>query len=151
MESSNEKSTATIIHLTTLTQYFIPLGSFIFPLLIWSNKKQESKFVDHHGKEVLNFQLSILLYSILFLIVAIPTFIIWLSSFIDFETIDNCTFKVNEIITSQNITGYAILGFVAIILFFVLKLSELFLILYASAKTSNGEYYKYPLTIPFIR
>ncbi|WP_320815176.1 DUF4870 domain-containing protein [Flavobacterium sp.] len=151
METSNEKSTATLIHLTTLCQYIIPFSSFILPLLIWSNKKNESKFIDHHGKQALNFQLSMFLYSIVFIIIAVPTFILWLINTIDFSRINEHEIYLNEIINYNNITGYAILGFIAILLFFFIKLGEFFLIIYASAKTSNGEYYKYPLTIPFLK
>ena len=151
METSNEKSTATLIHLTTLCQYIIPFSSFILPLLIWSNKKQESEFIDHHGKQALNFQLSIFLYTIVFLIIAVPTFILWLVNKINFSRVREHEMFLNEIISTQNISGYAILGFIAILLLFFVKIGEFFLIIYASAKTSNGEYYKYPLTIPFIK
>ena len=151
METSNEKSTATLIHLTTLCQYIIPFSNFILPLLIWSNKKNDSKFIDHHGKQALNFQLSILLYTVVFLIIAVPTFILWLINRIDISKVNEREMFLNEIITNQNITGYAILGFIAILILFFVKLSEFFLIIYASAKTSNGEYYKYPLTIPFLK
>jgi uncharacterized Tic20 family protein len=151
METSNEKSSATLIHLTTLCQYIIPFSNFILPLLIWSNKKNDSKFIDHHGKQALNFQLSILLYTVVFLIIAVPTFILWLINIIDISKINEHEMFLNEIITNQNITGYAILGFIAILILFLVKLGEFFLIIYASAKTSNGEYYKYPLTIPFLK
>jgi len=151
METSNEKSSATLIHLTTLCQYIIPFSNFILPLLIWSNKKNDSKFIDHHGKQALNFQLSILLYTVVFLIIAVPTFILWLINIIDISKVNEHEMFLNEIITNQNITGYAILGFIAILILFLVKLGEFFLIIYASAKTSNGEYYKYPLTIPFLK
>lgn len=35
--------------------------SFLGPLIIWLIKKDESPFVDHHGKEALNFQLTVLI------------------------------------------------------------------------------------------
>ena len=34
---------------------------FLGPLIIWLIKKDESAFVDHHGKEALNFQLTLLI------------------------------------------------------------------------------------------
>jgi uncharacterized Tic20 family protein len=151
METSNEKSTATLIHLSTLCQYIIPFSSFILPLLIWSNKRKESKYIDYHGKQVLNFQLSLFLYTIIFLIISIPTFIVWLIQLINLSEANNNVMAFNKIITEQNITGLAVLGFIAILLLFFIKLGEFFLIIYASAKTSNGEYYKYPFTIPFIK
>ena len=34
---------------------------FLGPLILWLIKKDESSFVDHHGKEALNFQLTVLI------------------------------------------------------------------------------------------
>jgi uncharacterized Tic20 family protein len=39
-------------------------GSIIAPLIIWQIKKDNSEFVDEHGKEALNFQISILIYAL---------------------------------------------------------------------------------------
>ena len=74
MTSSNEKNTATFIHLSSLLQYIIPFGNYIFPIVIWSAKKEESEFVDYNGKQVLNFQLSIFTYTIITCLIAIPIF-----------------------------------------------------------------------------
>jgi uncharacterized Tic20 family protein len=35
---------------------------FVGPLILWLVKKDESAFIDHHGKESLNFQLTFLLF-----------------------------------------------------------------------------------------
>ena len=43
------------------------------------------------------------------------------------------------------------IGATAVLLFGVLKFVEFFLVIYASIKASNGELYKYPITIPFIK
>jgi uncharacterized Tic20 family protein len=40
------------------------LGSLIAPLIIWQIKKDDFKFVDEHGKEAVNFQISILIYAL---------------------------------------------------------------------------------------
>jgi uncharacterized Tic20 family protein len=40
----------------------IPLGHIILPLVLWLVKKQEIPAVDVHGKEVLNFQISMSIY-----------------------------------------------------------------------------------------
>ena len=55
MTTTNNKNIATVLHLSALTQYIIPFGNYIFPIVIWSSKKDESEFVDFSGKQVLNF------------------------------------------------------------------------------------------------
>lgn len=151
METSNQRSIASINHLSALSQYFFPFGNYIFPLLIWSFSKNKSNFNDFHGKQALNFQLSILLYSLILIIIAIPTFIFWLVDLIRSSNFDSHSFEIDTVLTSQNITGFIIIGFVAVLIFFLLKISEFFLIIYAAVKSANGDYYKYPLTINFIK
>lgn len=151
MESSNEKSIGSLIHLSALSQYIIPFGNYIFPLLLWSSKKDKSAFVNHNGKQALNFQLSMLLYSLIALAIAIPTCLFWAISIAEKLDINEHQVTIREVITAQNITGMVILGLVALVLTACLKLSEFFLIIYASFKSANGEYYKYPLTINFIK
>jgi len=40
------------------------IGSIIAPLIIWQIKKDDFGFVDEHGKEAVNFQISILIYAL---------------------------------------------------------------------------------------
>jgi len=40
------------------------IGSVIAPFIIWQIKKDDFEFVDKHGKEALNFQISILIYAL---------------------------------------------------------------------------------------
>jgi hypothetical protein len=151
METTNEKNLATFTHLSTLSQYCIPFGNYIFPILIWSTNKDKSEFVDYHGKQVLNFQLSLLLYSLVLAMISIPIFIITVFSNIPLNTILNDhDFMVNHF-SVENITGMVIVALIALFIFVGLKVTEFFLIIYASVKASNGEKYRYPLTIPFIK
>jgi uncharacterized Tic20 family protein len=151
METTNEKSLATFTHLSTLSQYCIPFGNYIFPILIWSTNKDKSEFVDFNGKQVLNFQLSILLYSLILAVIAIPIFIITVFSNIPLNAVINDHDFVVHHLSVENITGMVIIAFIAIFIFIALKVAEFFLIIYASVKASNGEKYEYPLTIPFIK
>jgi uncharacterized Tic20 family protein len=151
MESTTEKNIATFTHLSTITQYFIPFGNYIFPIILWSTKKNESEFVDHHGKQVLNFQLSLLLYSLVLLIIAIPSFLISVFNNLPLNALIN-DHDLN--ISNFNFEGNIImltLGLLCILLFGFLKVAEFFLIIYAAMKTSNGEKYQYPITISFIK
>ncbi len=55
---------AMLCHLLGLCVFTgIPLGNIIGPLVVWLIKGKEYKTVDNHGKESLNFQISITVYS----------------------------------------------------------------------------------------
>ncbi|WP_229654992.1 MULTISPECIES: DUF4870 domain-containing protein [Flavobacterium] len=151
METTSEKNTATFTHLSTLSQYIIPFGNYIFPILIWTSYKDKSEFVNHHGKQTLNFQLSLLLYTLVLALIAIPIFIIVFFQNLPMEAVFNDEdFVIRNFHFDGNI-GLISIGATAVLLFGLLKIVEFFLVIYASIKTSNGEYYKYPMTIPFIK
>ena len=74
---NDEKTLAMFCHLGAFAGFLIPFGNFLAPLLIWLLKKEEYPLVDDQGKESLNFQISIFLYSIVcfllwFLIIGVP-------------------------------------------------------------------------------
>ena len=151
METTSEKNTATFTHLSTLSQYIIPFGNYIFPILIWTSYKDKSEFVNHHGKQALNFQLSLLLYTLILALIAIPIFIIVFLQNLPMEAVFNDEDFVIRNFNFQGNIGLLTIGATAVVLFGLLKVVEFFLVIYGSIKTSNGEYFKYPLTIPFIK
>jgi uncharacterized Tic20 family protein len=151
METTSEKNTATFTHLSTLSQYIVPFGNYIFPILIWTSYKDKSEFVNHHGKQALNFQLSLLLYTLILALIAIPIFVIVFLQNLPMEAIFNDEHFVIRNFNFEGNIGLLSIGLTAVVLFFLMKVVEFFLVIYASIKTSNGEYYKYPLAIPFIK
>lgn len=64
MLTQTERNWAMACHLSALSGYIIPLGWIIGPLVIWLMKREEYEFVNHQGKEALNFQISVLIYGI---------------------------------------------------------------------------------------
>ena len=65
--SQDEKTVALLAHIGTF------IGAWIVPLVIWLVKKDESDFIARHAKESLNFQISLMIY---FVICMVLTFII---------------------------------------------------------------------------
>ena len=90
----------------------IPLANIIAPLIIWQLKKQDMPFASGQAKECLNFQISLTIYAIVSVILAL-----------------------------------VIVGFVLIGLLFLLYIICTIL---AAVKASNGEAYRYPLTIRLV-
>ena len=56
---------AMFLHLSQLTWYALGPLSIVLTLILWMIKKDESPFIDDHGREAMNFTLSILLYSVI--------------------------------------------------------------------------------------
>ncbi|WP_295542576.1 DUF4870 domain-containing protein [uncultured Thiohalocapsa sp.] len=53
---------ALLLHLSQLLGLVLPLAGFLAPLLIWQLKKAELPAIDAHGKVVMNWILSALIY-----------------------------------------------------------------------------------------
>jgi uncharacterized Tic20 family protein len=103
-----------LCHLSALSIFIgIPLGNIIVPLIIWLIKKDDHPFIDQQGKESLNFQISMLIYSVI----------------------------------------SAILVFVAVGIFLLIALAlfDVIAVIIATIRASDGEYFRYPLTIRFIK
>ena len=62
---SSERLWAVSIYLSSLFAFLLPFSNIVIPLILWKIKKDESDFVDQQGKEVINFQIT---YSIISLV-----------------------------------------------------------------------------------
>jgi uncharacterized protein len=91
----------------------IPFGNILGPLVLWAIKKDEMPSVNEHGKESINFQISMTIYTI--------------------------------------VAGLSILIAIGIVLLPAIILLNLVLVIIAGVKAANGEFYRYPLTIRFIK
>ena len=55
-----------LCHATALAGFFVPwAGHILGPLIIWLAKRGDSPEIDAHGKESLNFQISMLIYNVI--------------------------------------------------------------------------------------
>jgi uncharacterized Tic20 family protein len=55
-----------LCHATALAGFFVPwAGHILGPLIVWLVKRGDSPEIDEHGKESLNFQISMLIYNVI--------------------------------------------------------------------------------------
>lgn len=151
--TKNQKTLATITHLSAFSKYFFPFGNFIVPLILWLSNKNESAFIDHNGKQVLNFQISILLYSLTLGVIAVPLFLLFAQDFIGFASImdhntHNVDFDVDDLFRFNGTMPF--LGVITV-LGAALWALDIVCTIVASIKAGEGVAYKYPLTINFIK
>ncbi len=114
VESSNIRTWTVLCHASALLGLFFHfLGHIFGPLIVWLLKRAEAAEIDAHGKESLNFQLSMLIYDVVAFILC-----------------------------------FVLIGIPILILLWVLNTV---LVIVASVKASEGQLYRYPLTIRFIK
>ena len=63
--SSNVRTWCVLSHASALLGFVIPWAFHILgPLIVWLTKRADSAEIDEHGKESLNFQISMLIYNV---------------------------------------------------------------------------------------
>lgn len=103
-----------LCHLTAITGMTgIPFGHILGPLAVWLFKKKAYPFVDEQGREALNFQLSMTIY----------TFVAALLMYVK----------------------------IGMTLIFILVFVNVILVILASIKAYNGETFRYPFKIRFMK
>ena len=60
-----DRSLLVLAHLSQLVPLLIGFGSLILPLIIWMTNKNRIYQMDTHGKQIVNFQLSLIIYAII--------------------------------------------------------------------------------------
>ncbi len=59
------KQLLVIIHLSQFLDFITGIGGFVVPLIIWLLKKDEIHELDYHGKTILNFRISMFIYTLI--------------------------------------------------------------------------------------
>lgn len=59
----DEKSYLTLMHISQLAGFLAPLIGFIIPLIMWIANKEVNPKVDKHGKNIMNFIISFIVYT----------------------------------------------------------------------------------------
>ena len=81
-ETTTVRTWTVLAHAIALIGFFVPIaGHIVGPLVIWLAKRDESPEVDAHGKESVNFQISMLIYNVIaallcIILIGIPILII---------------------------------------------------------------------------
>jgi len=72
LEEKEERVPAALCHLAAFAGFsLLFVGHILGPLVVWLLKRDTSVFIDEHGKESLNFQFSITLYSVVALLLVV--------------------------------------------------------------------------------
>ncbi|MET1259857.1 MAG: DUF4870 domain-containing protein [Flavobacteriaceae bacterium] len=155
--SKHERNLSAIIHASTFSKYFVPFGNFIFPLILWTANKKEHQFVDYNGKQALNFQISMLLYSIIVGLISVPFFIGFLPDLFDGDFfgfhrlsdfnnlnihISSDDFRFGRFFWPAGIAGLLQAGLMVINVVYTIL---------ATIRTNEGQTFAYPFTIKFIK
>jgi uncharacterized Tic20 family protein len=146
MKQNKENTNAFLIHISAFTGFIFPFGNIISPLIAWQTLKDRSTFLDEQGKEAINFNISYSLYIFLISVIFVPFAIVSLfnrrNNYINLNN-----FKFNFDLDMYNMFGFLSYGSIVGIIYTI----GIALVIIASFKAREGQNYKYPFTIKFIK
>jgi uncharacterized Tic20 family protein len=111
--AGNIRSWCVGCHLSALAGFVVPaFGHILGPLIVWLIKRADSPEIDEHGKEALNFQISMLIYNV--------------------------------------VAGILCLILIGFVLLAILHVVNVVFVIIAAMRASEGQMYRYPLTLRLI-
>lgn len=119
--TQQERTLAMLCHIGGVVGSFVPPGNLIVPVVIWLLKKEESAFVNEHGKEAINFQINLSVWAVICFVVSFILLIIIIGAFLMPLTL-------------------GLLGLAGLILGIV-----------AGVKAYEGNHYRYPFIIRLLK
>jgi len=144
MKRNRTNTNAFLIHISAFSGLIFPFGQIITPLIAWQTLKVRSPFLDAHGKEAVNFNISYTLY-VLILSVFVGGLVMG-NFFRNLNRLNNFDI-INFNFNFHNIFGFLSVGKIAGIVYLI----GMALVIIASLKAKEGESYKYPFSIKFIK
>lgn len=141
--SSQSKMAAAACHLGAWLFWVLPVaGHLLGPIALWLILRRDDPFIDDHGKEAVNFQISCTLYAVLLLVVlAALTFPVGVS------LISGVLWDPAWPARLLTALGLGVLWLLLIAIVVAWHL----LIIVAAWRAGNGQPWRYPLTIRWIR
>lgn len=107
-----DKDYLILMHLSQYCSMVVPILGIVAPVVLWITNKDNDALVDASGRNILNWNISMLIYFV----------VCWLLLFV----------------------------FIGFLLFPILVVTMLVCPIIGAAKASNGEVWKYPLSIKFL-
>lgn len=111
--SQEERQMGMFLHLSQLASVVVPLAGIVLPIVLWQTQKEKMPSLDPHGKMVVNWMISCIIYAVVSVIL--------------------------------------VFLLVGIVLLLALGVIAIVFPIIGAVKANNGELWKYPLAIPFLK
>jgi uncharacterized protein len=132
---SNGRFWAMLCHFSTWLGFLLPGFSLIAPLIVWGLKRDQDPLIADNGRNVINFILSFWLYSLGLFFIFGFIFLLLMIPFINIMAA----------------LGFVFWGCCAVIYGIIYFAVQIIFPLYGGMKAFNGEVYRYPLTVSFLK
>lgn len=147
--ADNNNGYCSLMHLSQFSNFLFPGLGLIIPIVMWANRKNESKFADVNGKIIFNWKISSFIYTSVLVILVIAAALVF-GTQIAFSGIGNYdTFQ--GMMDDNPMKIFSLIGALGIIIIpaiAIVVLDFIFTII-GAIKANKGEVWNYPLSIRF--
>jgi len=119
-----------LCHLSALAGLFIPFGNILGPLIVWQIKKNELPEIELHGKESVNFQITMSIVTLIFSAFTVGA--------LGYDAFTGSPF-------GMFVDGFG-MGFILA----MIRLVGWVLVVFAAIRANRGEFFRYP-SIRFVK
>lgn len=129
---------AMFVHLAALAGFIVPFGNLLGPLIIWLVQRDRWPFVREHGREAVNFQLTVLAIQIVLALAALASMV---GSIFVFSAAAGSNSDETAAFAVFGVFGfYGLLG-----LSFLIGVASWILAIVGGVKASGGQDFRYPI------
>ena len=135
ISTENDNKYSMLMHISQFSNYIIPGGGLVIPIVMWLSRNEKS-FVDVNGKIIMNWKISMFLYFIVGILIAVFSGIISVP------------------ITDKTGNPAPVLSWVFGTIVFPLVffgIVDFIFTIIGAVRASNGEVWNYPLSIKFFK
>lgn len=136
VSTNDDNKYAMLMHVSQFSNFIIPSGGLIIPIVMWMSRKENSPFIDINGKIIMNWKISLIIYFIIGVLIAVFSGIISIP------------------ITDKTDNPLPVLSWVFGTIVFPLVffgIIDFIFTIVGAVKASNGEVWNYPLSIRFFK
>jgi len=117
--TEDDRLYAAAMHLSLLAHLVISFFAVLIPIIMWQVRKNQARFINDHGRECVNFQITLLIYAVLLPLIAFVLGVL--------------TCGVGFVLVPIALAIPYVLGFIGMIM--------------AALAAKRGELFRYPMTI----
>lgn len=144
MTHNKQNTNAFLIHISAFAGFVFPFGNIITPLIAWQTLKDRNQFLDEQGKEAVNFNISYTLYVFIISILFVP---FAFGSFFNWNRNSWNSWNMDFDFDFPSLFGFLGFGTLTGLIYLI----GIALVIIASLKAREGENYRYPFTIKFLK
>ena len=152
VNTDDNRSYNSLMHISQFSNYLLPGLGLIVPIVMWATRKNESRSVDLNGKIILNWNISIFIYSCVLMLLMVLV-VLGFGGTMAFSGMDYSNGGYSTWMEESPFYVFRFLGALGLLILpiVIIAILDFIFTIIGSIKASSNEVWNYPLSIRFFR